>query len=605
MRQTGRLPAKQNRLDWIRRLGLIKAFRAVLWKLKTATFKRWIIIQDRFSWYSYAHWIRENEPVSPQPLPPDASLSASFLIYVAPESCSALAITLDSLKAQTYPHWGACLIIEPACAAEVQALLQPRTVDQPRLGVVQLDEGERLAGGLRRALDRTQGGWTGWMDCGDCLSPGALAACIEAIDHHPEADIIYTDEDYLDQDGRTRHDPFFKPDWSPDLLLSVNYLAHAFFRQDIFSASASEGDGLEDIVYHCAERAKSVVHIPQVLYHIHRGTGHRRPEDTPDGVNPGVEALSAHLQRIGLPGAALQVSSDGESHLTWTFQEQLISIIIPTRDQVQYLKRCIESLLSLTRYRRFEIILVENNSQEPETLAYYSQLQAVPQVRIIEDQRAFNYSSANNLGARQANGDWLLFLNNDIEIIEPGWLDEMARWVSRPEIGAVGARLLYPDGAIQHAGIIIGMEGHASHVFAGEDEKVSGPFGSSSWYRNYCATTGACMATRREVFDSTGGFDENYELVFSDVEYCQRLIQHGYRVVYTPFARLIHNEGRTRRQHIPVADIQRGADHFYQVVKQGDPYYNPNLSYTIRKPTLKRRGEEAPIVRLEKIVEYS
>jgi len=380
---------------------------------------------------------------------------------------------------------------------------------------------------------------------------------------------------------------------------------HALFQRDVFSACAAEEDDLDGAVYRCAERAQSIVHIPQVLYHIHSGESHRKAANTADSANPGAGPLSAHLQRQGLPGAMLQVSSSGENHLTWMFQERLISIIIPTHDQVDSLKRCIESLLGLTHYQHYEIILVENNSQETETLAYYEQLQAVPQIRIIESHQAFNYSSANNLGARQANSDWLLFLNNDIEIIEPGWLDEMALWVSRPEIGVVGARLLYPDGAIQHAGIIIGLEGHASHVFSGEDERRSGPFGSPCWYRNYSAVTGACMATRREVFNIIGGFDENYELVFSDVEFCQRVIQRGYRVVYTPFARLVHKEGRTRRQHIPIADIQRGAEHLHQVVKQGDPYYNPNLSYALRKPTLKRRGEETPIDRLYKIVEYS
>jgi hypothetical protein len=177
--------------------------------------------------------------------------------------------------------------------------------------------------------------------------------------------------------------------------------------------------------------------------------------------------------------------------------------------------------------------------------------------------------------------------------------------LARCEVGVVGGQLLHPRGAIQHAGIILGLEGHASHVFAGESEVCSGPFGSPRWYRNYSAVTGACLATRKEVFARAAGFDEAYKLVFSDVEYCQRVIQQGYRVVYTPFARLIHHEGRTRRRYIPVADIQRGAEHFYQVVKQGDPYYNPNLSYAVRKPTLKRKSEEAPVERLNKIVKFA
>ena len=601
MRRDGHLSAREDEPHWFGRMGMMKAVQAVLWKLKTAVFKRWIYLQDRFSWYGYARWIRENERDSSQPAAGEASPFASFLIPVSSGALPRLSLTLDSLTAQTEPNWDACLMVESTCEAEVLALLERSAGAHTHFKQVTLNGDQVQASDLRKALDQAQGNWIGWMECGDCLSAGALAAYKEVLDRHPGAEIIYTDEDRLDQDGRTRRDPFFKPDWSPDLLLSVNYLAHAIFRQDLFSACAGEADGFEDITYRCAERAQSVVHIPQLLYHVSPGKHPLQPAKVSDGAHP----ITSHLGRLGLPDVRLQVSSSGENHAIWSFPELLISIIIPTRDQVAYLKRCIESLLSLTHYRNFEIILVENNSREGQTLAYYDQLRALPQVRIIEDHRAFNFSAANNLGARQANGDWLLFLNNDIEVIEPDWLDEIARWVSRPEVGVIGARLLYPGGSIQHAGIVIGMEGHASHVFGGNHEKCTGPFGSPDWYRNYSAVTGACLATRREVFEGVGGFDEGYELAFSDVEFCQRVLKQGYRVVYTPFARLVHHEGRTRGRHIPATDIQRGAEDFHQVVKQGDPYYNPNLSTAVRIPTLKRKNEETPIDRLKKIVEYS
>lgn len=586
----------------LRRLGLKKSSQAVLWKLKTAAFKRWITAQDRFSWYGYPKWIEENETEISLPPADDSGFIISFLIPVSHDSRSALSPTLDSLTEQTHPQWEAYLIHEQGCAAEV---LDRSAVDPARLHPLLVGEGGRQAGGLREAIAGAQGSWVGWLEPGDRLSPGTLTAVSETIAHHPRVEIIYTDEDRLEQDGKTRRGPFFKPDWSPDLLLSTNYLEHAFFRRELFDACAAEGDNFEDIVYRCAEQARSVVHIPRVLFHL-KPNGIRRETARLQHIeSPSAETLSRHLKRLRLPEARVQVGNDGQNRLTWTFPEQLISIIIPTRDRVDHLQRCLDSLLSLTRYRNFEVILVENNSQQAETLAYYDRLKAKPQVRIVEDHREFNYSAANNLGARQGNGNWLLFLNNDVEIIEPDWLEEIARWISRPEIGVVGARLLYPDGLIQHAGIVIGLEGHASHVFASEAESCRGPFGSCEWYRNYSAVTGACLATRREVFDAAGGFDEDYKLVFSDVEYCQSVIRQGYRVVYTPFARLIHREGRTRQRYIPITDIQRGAGHFKQVVKQGDPYYNPNLSYAIRKPTLKRKSEEAPIDRLNKIVEYA
>jgi GT2 family glycosyltransferase len=197
----------------------------------------------------------------------------------------------------------------------------------------------------------------------------------------------------------------------------------------------------------------------------------------------------------------------------------------------------------------------------------------------------------------------LLFLNNDTEAIDADWLSEIAGWAIQPEIGIVGAKLLYPDLRIQHAGIVVGMEGHGSHIFAGKREGYSGIFGSVDWYRNYSAVTGACMAIRREVFDKIGGFDEEYDLVFSDIDICLRAIATGYRVIYNPFARLIHHEGKTRHRHIPAKDYHIAYQRLKSVVERGDPFYNPNLSYSIRIPTFKRTYEETPIQRLESIVQ--
>jgi GT2 family glycosyltransferase len=286
--------------------------------------------------------------------------------------------------------------------------------------------------------------------------------------------------------------------------------------------------------------------------------------------------------------------------------EERVSIIIPTRDKLALLQRCIESLLALTTYRDFEIILVDTGSVEPRTRAYYETLKSHPQLqgrfKLVEYTGPFNYSRANNVGVAQASGSLLLFLNNDTEIIEPDWLEELARWAQRPDIGAVGAKLLYPSGHIQHAGVVIGMGGHAGHIFAGLEAHTATIFGSPDWYRDYLAVTGACLMTRRDVFERIGGFDEQYILVFSDVEYCLRVGAQGYKTVYTPFACLKHHESASRGSHIPVRDIQLGFEHMVAIVDRGDPCYNGNLATDTSVPALATNDAPRRAERLRQIV---
>jgi GT2 family glycosyltransferase len=584
----------------VRRLGVCETVKIYIWKLTTWAFKCLVGFQDRWGWYTYADWIRENETGLPSAAPERPDVKFSFLVSFPAKGFAGLANTLESLLAQSYPSWEVLVMDAPQPADRAAAALAAQFASEARIRWLPSAPAGARALSLGEAAGQAAGSWIGVLGCGDCLSPRALEALAACLRRQPGAEIIYTDEDCLAPDGRTRHSPFFKPDWSPDLLLSVDYLARAFYRREVFAAAAANGRNLEEVVFRSAEQARQVVHIPGVLVHIQDGAGGSQP-----GRDQRSEYLAAHLERLGLRGATVQVSGAGVVHVAWPFEEKLASVIIPTRDQVDYLQRCIQSILDLTRYRRFEIILVENNSRQPETLAYYAQLRDTPQVRIVEYRQAFNYSAVNNLGARQARGDLLVFLNNDIEVVEPDWLDELLRWASRPEVGAVGARLEHPDGTLQHAGIVVGLEGHASHVFAGVKDRHCGPFGSADWYRDYSAVTGACLAMRRELFESIGGFDEGYRLVFSDVEICQRLIRRGYRVVYNPFARLLHYEGQTRRQFMPAEDLRKGYADLKECVSRGDPFYNPGLSYSVRIPTFKRRHEEAPVTRLQKIVAYA
>ncbi len=436
---------------------------------------------------------------------------------------------------------------------------------------------------------------------GDSFSPDLF----RIVANEQNADVVYCDEDILDLSNNSVS-PWLKPDFSPELLLSVNYLKNAFFKRKLLhnlsqKDISEEYPGVDDLVFTGIENASVIVHISQILYHSQMAEKNEREVEN----NQRLISIRDHLLRIGETGAEVGLAENGEVHITFSTDSLPASIIIPTRDNLECLDQCISSILERTRYSNFEIVLLDTGSIRKETFLYYEGLKKYTNIRLYEDARPFNYSYINNWGAELSQGAVLVFLNNDVKIIDENWLFELAQWASKPEIGIVGAKLLYPDRKIQHAGIVMGMEGHASHVFGGDPECASGIFGSTEWYRNYYAVTGACMAMRRELFYTLGGFDVDYKLAFGDVELCMRAVEHGYRVLYNPFARLIHYEGKSRANFIPKEDIQVAGRRFRKVVQNGDPYFNANLSLAVRTPTLRRSGEENPLARLEKIMRWS
>lgn len=577
----------------IKQQGFSHAIRAALWRLNMALTKKYIQAQDRFGWYRYQDWIRDVETT--QRIPPENNSHPHLFLYILFSSSppSFLKATLESLLTQSYSNWDAYVY----------------TVDSETLGQyinAYADETHihwRLSPAIPLHIKtdlESPGDWLGFLNAGDTFPSVGLAYFVSEMETHPSASIIYSDTDMLSPDGTTRHSPSFWPDWSPELLLSVNYLKQALFRRDILIKDSSDDTDLEESVLRGIELSDQIVHIPHVLCHIRDG------QISPwFGDNFRHKSLVAYLEGTGRQDIKITTSPVTNSpHVTWSISHPLVSIVILTRDHVMVLEQCIESIFSKTTYTQFEIILVENNSQEKETFSYYEQLKAKPQVKLLVYDQVFNYSAFNNWGAKHAQGDLLLFLNNDIECIDPDWLDEMVRWASRPDIGVVGAQLLYPNHTIQHAGLVIGLEGHANHVFAGCRETYNGLFGSTEWYRDYSAVTGACMMLRRAVFEQIGGFDEDYSLAFNDVELCMRLIQAGYRVMYTPFARLIHHEGATRAGYKPQSDIKLASQHLRQRIEQGDPFYNSNLSLLRRVPTLRRRGEPSALQKLDQITKY-
>ena len=503
----------------------------------------------------------------------------------------------------------------------IRAYIDQLAAQDQRVRVAHLAQNLGIAGNSSAALQLADGEFVGFLDHDDTLAPNLLFEVVAALNRDSAADIIYFDEDKISADDKERSEPWLKPAWSPDMMLSVNLIGHGVLRHSLIAACggfdpATDGAQDRDLALRCSLRAGKIVHIPHVLYHWRMipGSAAVDAQAKPWVFAAQERALRKHLAALGASDATVKLTPSGTG-VFFPARGAKISIIIPTKDRLHFIQPCVSSLLHKTRYpdRKIasgewrvatddiatfdsvgaegmgpdlEIIIVDSGSTEPEVLAYYEELAQDPRVHLVHYQGEFNYSRANNVGAEQASGDVLLFLNNDTEVIDPDWLETMAGWAMRAEIGVVGAKLLRGDGSIQHAGVIVGLEGIASHIFAGMREGEFGVFGSTEWVRNYLAVTGACLMVRRQVFAQIGAFDEEYELTFSDVELCLRAMAAGYRNVWLPFVRLLHYEGGTRGDHIPIHDGVRAAHHTWQLVVAGDPYFHPALSTVQRQPAL-------------------
>ncbi|HSP46032.1 MAG TPA: glycosyltransferase family 2 protein, partial [Chthoniobacterales bacterium] len=411
-----------------------------------------------------------------------------------------------------------------------------------------------------------------------------------------DAGLIYSDEDKTDENGR-RSNAFFKPDWNPELFLGQNYVNHlGCYRADLLREIGGFREGFEgsqdyDLALRCVDRLQpeQIRHIPRILYHWRMVGGSLAAvaDAKPYAKEAARRALADHCRRKDMPGTVVPCPENTESHRVIHAVPEpapLASIIIPTRDRVELLKRCVESIQARTDYPSFEIIVVDNGSIDRQTFMFFRAIEQ-QNVRVLTDSGSFNYSRLNNRAAREAHGDVLVFVNNDTEIDDPGWLTEMVSHGARPEVGAVGARLWYPDGTLQHGGVVLGLGGVAGHAFPHIPRGHPGYFNRAMLQQNCSAVTGACMAVRKAVFHELGGFDEiNLGVTFNDIDFCLRLTQHSYRVVWTPYANLIHHESasrghqRTREEQV---EFEQAVDYMQrtwgpQLLR--DPFYNPNLS---------------------------
>jgi GT2 family glycosyltransferase len=493
---------------------------------------------------------------------------------------------LDSVVSQVYPAWELCICGESSTEEHVREFLDRYERLDERIKVTYLETNTSISGLLNAVLSATRGAFVGLLGNGDELAPDALFEVVKLLQERPEADLIYSDEDQIDDKGN-RSNPYFKPGWSPDLLLSTNYVSHlSVYRRSLLEEIGGFREGFDgcqdyDLVLRATERTDEVHYVPKVLYHRRAGLPGLSGADKSQLRDRTRLALSEALKRRGLEGSVENGRLPNRFRVRLKIKgEPKVSIIIPTRDNVSFLRRCLESVERLTTYRNYELLIVDNDSRDQATVEY---LASTPH-RVIPFREAFNYSRINNFAVSQAEGEYVLLLNDDTEVISGGWLEAMLEHAQRPEVGAVGARLLYPDGRIQHAGVIVGVgspwePGVAMHSHQFYSSESPGYAGALMVTTNYSAVTAACMLFRKSLFDELGGMEEeNLPIQFNDVELCLRMRERGYYIVYTPYAELYHHESVTRGHWSGDRTENLYMRERWGEVMDRDPYYNPNFS---------------------------
>ena len=499
-----------------------------------------------------------------------------------------------SVKEQTYPHWELCIVNASRGEDGMEQVLGRYAGGDERIRVKNLEENRGIAGNTNEALEMARGEFVGLLDHDDLLAPQALFRIAEALTADPQADAVYTDEDKVTTDLSEHFQPHFKPDFNLDLLRSNNYITHFFVVRTRLASEAGgfrkEFDGAQDydFIFRCTEEAKKVLHVPEVLYHwrTHKASTADNPASKMYAFEAGKRAIEAHLARCGQEGTVSLRKDLGFYRVEYPVQgEPLVSILIPNRDQKETLEKCLNSIWEKSTYNNYEILIVENNSSSPEIFDYYREIEKRPGVRILTWKEGFNYSAINNFGEKSAAGDYLLFLNNDVEVINPGWIEELLGNCQRKEVGIVGAKLYYPDDTIQHAGTVIGIGGIAGHAFLNMPRSRTGYLHKASLQMDLSAVTAACMMMKRQVFKQLGGFEERLSVAFNDVDLCLRTEQAGYLVVYNPEVELYHYESKSRGAEDSEEKVRRFQEEiefmrcrWMDLLKKGDPYYNRNLT---------------------------
>ena len=503
---------------------------------------------------------------------------------------------IESLIVQTYSNWELCIVNASPDNEEMQKVLAEYSAGDSRVRFCNLKENLGIAENTNRAFAMTKGEFVGLLDHDDLLAPNALYEIVKILQDHPQADALYTDEDKVTTELDEHFQPHMKPDFNLDLLRSNNYICHFFVvRKSIVEKAGGfrkEFDGAQDydFIFRCTENAGEVLHVPEILYHwrTHKASTADNPASKMYAFEAGKRAIEAHLERTGTKGEVSHTQDLGFYRVKYPVQgKPLVSVIIPNKDEKETLQTCLEMLEKNTGYQNFEIIIVENNSTTDEIFRYYKELSGNRKIHLLRWGKEFNYSAINNFAVAHAKGEYLLFLNNDVKSINSDWLEEMLGVCQRPEVGGVGAKLIYPDNTIQHAGCVIGMGGIAGHMFVDMPADRTGYLHKASLLQDMSAVTAACLLMKKEVFEQAGGFTEELAVAFNDVDLCLKVRKNGYLIVYDPYVKLYHMESKTRGAEDSKEKVRRFQTeieymrcHWIDILKNGDPCYNKNLSLT-------------------------
>ncbi|MER8443694.1 glycosyltransferase family 2 protein [Mesorhizobium sp. M1066] len=557
--------------------------------LGSITYEGWIALNDTPTEQDIADLRRRLARLENMPL-----ISVLMPVYNTPERL--LREAIESVRAQICGNWELCIADDCSTKPHVRRVLNEYAKRDPRIKIVFRDKNGHISHASNSALELVTGEWVALLDHDDLLRPHALAEIVLEVDRHPDAELIYSDEDKIDAEGR-RYDPCFKPDFSRELFRSQNYLNHlTVHRAENIRAVGGWRPGFEgsqdyDLNLRVFERVAParIRHIPKVLYHWRAVEGSTALDGSQKSYayTAGLRALEEHVERMKIPAKAEEGPGTPCYRLHFFVPEPkpFVSLIVPTRDKVELLRNCVESIREKTTYGNYEILVVDNGSVEEETLAYFSELMSAKNVRVLRYDKPFNYSAINNFAVGKAKGSIIGLVNNDIEVISPDWLTEMVSWAVQPDVGCVGAKLYYANDTIQHGGVIVGLGGVACHSHKDFPRDHPGYFYRLKALQNLSAVTAACLLIRKSVFEEVGGLNEvDLTVAFNDVDLCLKVGEAGYSNVWTPYAELYHLESVSRgidaapekmeRFSREIAYMQRR----WKEIIERDPYYSPNLT---------------------------
>ena len=511
---------------------------------------------------------------------------------------------IEFVRRQSYENWQLCLA-DGSPDDKAKEFLEKHYGREKRIVYQKLKENGGISANTNAAAELAKGEYLMFCDHDDTLEPDALYEIVKAI-NDTDADVVYTDEDKVSMDGQHYFDPNFKPDFNLFRLRENNYICHIFVvRKSLTDETGmlrSEFDGAQDFdfILRCCEKAKKITHIPKVLYHwrCHMDSTAADPSSKAYAYEAGRKAIREHYQRMGIDAKVDMTERPGwyRSHIK-VQGNPMVSIIIPNKDHTDDLELCLFSMSRKSTYRNYEVLIVENNSEKEETFEYYKKLpERYPKVRVLTWEKEFNYSAINNFAAEEAQGEYLLFLNNDVEILTPDWIEEMLQNCQQENVAAVGAKLYYPDDTIQHAGVIIGIGGVAGAMFVGMARERSGYLRKAILQQDLSAVTAACMMVDRKAWEGAGGFNEDLAVAFNDIDFCLKVRREGYLVVYEPNVELYHYESKSRgyedtpeKQKRFLSEINYMKAHWSEILTKGDPYYNENFSLNTCNYTLRKR----------------